>query len=173
MMLGLGTSINRSAFVGEAGPEPLFFSSVIPADFFVNYSVEGTFSLTANQSAPDGSTGWLKGVFSSTQSNFSGIRTVGFDQIGIVSGQDYKMSFKIFLSDGAGQWPNQPTTTQASVGGAALSQEITAGEVALFSQTSTATSNSDELFLYWYLPSEDHPNAGAQFYIKDLKVEDA
>lgn len=172
-MLGLGTSIDRSAFVGEAGPEPLFFSSVIPADFFQQYSVEGTLSLTANQSAPDGSTGWLKGAFNQDQVGFSGITTDSSNPFAIVSGQDYKISFKIFLSDGAGQWPSGPTTTQASVGDAAFSQEITAGEVALFSQTSTAASTNNVLFVYWYLPAEDRPNAGAQFYIKDFKVEDA
>jgi hypothetical protein len=178
-MLGLGNSIDRSGFIGaESGP--LFFSSVIPVDFFAAYDVEGNLSFTANQSAPDGSTGWLKMVFDTEQTSIAGIVRSNFaaEMGGITLNQNYKISFDIFLSDGTNSaskahWPEDPTTTQVSFS-QTVSQNIAVGESVLCEQNLTDTNTSfTDLFVFWNIPSHHRPNADAQFYIKNLKLENA
>ena len=139
-MLGLSNTISSlgtssSAVVASRGsgssePDPLFLSSVIPANFFTPDSIQGTLSLTADQSAPDGSGGWLKGVFSQDQTSFSGMVHLGFDSEitgGLVSGDSYKISFDFFLNSGTNGngedfWPSAPTTTTLSLGGEDLAK---------------------------------------------------
>lgn len=182
-MLGLGNSINRSGFVGGVSEGPLFFRSLLADDFFDTISVRQSvadLTITANQSAPDSSTGWLNVLFDLKQTGVATFRHASILDA-IVIGQDYKISFDIFLNDGLNSideshWPSPPTTTQVALGGQIVQQDITAGVATLFEQTLTASANASanlEFYLFWNLPSGDHPNADAQFYIKDLKVEDA
>ena len=177
-MLGLGNSISNSSFIGTDGP--LFFSSVLPVDFFDSNdtSIGGSVAITANQTV-DSSTGWLKVVFDSEQ---TGVATfVNDNTVDIVVGQDYKISFNIFLSDatnGAGKahWPSGPTTTSVALGGQIPPQDITAGQTTLWEQTITASRNDsgfEDFYLFWNSPSGDRPNADAQFYIKNFTIEDA
>tara|TARA_R110000744_G_scaffold87640_1_gene171064 strand:- start:564 stop:1100 length:537 start_codon:yes stop_codon:yes gene_type:complete len=178
-MLGLGNSIDRSGFISaESGP--LFFSSVIAADFFAAYSVDGNLSFTANQSAPDGSAGWLKMVFDAEQTSTTGIERSNFnaEMGGITLNESYKVSFDIFLSDGTNSaskahWPVDPTTTRISFGGQ-QSQDIAVGESVLYEQTLTVSNTSFvHFYVYWNSPSQHLPNADAQLYIKNFKIEDA
>lgn len=182
-MLGLGKSINRSSFVGAAGAAgPLFFSSVIPVDFFDTITVRNSASdltITANQTV-DSSSGWLKVVFALEQTGVASFAsTSAVDSI--VVGQDYKISFNIFLSDATNgedkaHWPSGPTTTSAALGGQIPTQDITAGQTTLWEQTITASANASgnlDFYLFWNIPSNDRPNADAEFYIKDLKIENA
>jgi hypothetical protein len=182
-MLGLGTPIDRSSFVGAAGAAgPLFFSSVIPVDFFDTITVRNSASdltITANQTV-DSSSGWLKVVFDLEQTSAPTFAKSSIID-GIVVGQDYKISFNIFLSDatnGANKahWPSGPTTTSVALGGVIPTQDITAGQTTLWEQTITASANASgnlDFYLFWNNPSGDRPNADAQFYIKDLKIENA
>ena len=178
-MLGLGTSIDRSVFVAQGGSVE---ATPIADDFFTGDSVQGTLSFTANQSAPDGSTGWLKGVFATEQTSYVGILASNFAGTigGITVGSSYKISFDLFLSDGTNSenkahWPNGPTTTSVALGGNQANQDITSGQATLFDQTLAATTNNTfvDLYIYWNNPTNDRPNAGAEFYIKNLKLENA
>lgn len=172
-MLGLGKSIDRSGFVAQGDAPP------IADDFFTGDSVQGTLSFTANQSAPDGSTGWLKGVFDTEQTSYVGILRSNFaaEVGGITIGATYKISFDLFLSDGTNSaskdhWPNAPTTTTISLGGNQANQDITPGQATLFDKTLSAANNDTyvDLYIFWNVPSDDRPNADAEFYIKNLEI---
>jgi hypothetical protein len=192
-MLGLNNTISSlgtssSAVIASRGsggsgssePDPLFLSSVIPANFFTPDSIQGTLSLTADQSAPDGSGGWLKGVFSQDQTSFSGLLHNDFDGDitgGLVSGDSYKISFDFFLNSGTNGngetfWPSAPTTTTMSLGGRGPTQDISPGSATLWEQTLSSISRPDynDLYIFWNYPSSDRPHAGATFYMKNLKV---
>ena len=59
-MLGLGTAVNRGGFV-SSGDGPLYSKEVIESgDGFTVSGNHGTYTLTYNQTAPNGVTGWMK-----------------------------------------------------------------------------------------------------------------
>ena len=176
-MLGLGTSISNSSFIATDGP--LFFSSVLPVDFFDTVDVRNSaadLTITANQTV-DSSSGWLKVVFALEQTGAASLINSNIVDA-IVIGQDYKISFDIFLSDGTNSeskahWPSGPTTTSVALGGQQPTQDITAGQTTLWEQTITASATFNDFYLFWNNPSSDRPNADAQVYIKNLKIENA
>ena len=98
-MLGLGNSLVSSSTLNA---DVFSFSKSLLADNdFSDYSVQGgSLTFTANQSAPDGSTGWLKVVYPAT------------DQTDTLSGiLNDQSNATYFLSDWAAMSTPRPGST--------------------------------------------------------------
>tara|TARA_B100002019_G_scaffold203823_1_gene176764 strand:- start:328 stop:891 length:564 start_codon:yes stop_codon:yes gene_type:complete len=183
-MLGLGASINRSAIV-ESGPAPLYSKEVIESgDGFTASGNHGTYTLTYNQTAPNGVTGWMKlhmdtdqqnsgagGSFTITNSSIlSG--SVGSSTTASISYDIYLHSAALWGSDDANDDDVIPIRTQL------FTQSIVTNVPA---ETSTAVSGTKTSFFPYSVftisvdtvtltNKQDIPLAGAELYIKNLEI---
>ena len=183
-MLGLGASINRNAIV-ESGPAPLYSKEVIESgDGFTASGNHGTYTLTYNQTAPNGVTGWMKLHMDTDQQNSGAGGSFTINNSSILSGQvstgtTATISYDIYLHSAA-LWGSDdsndddviPIRTQL------FTQNIVTNVPA---ETSTAVSGT-KTASFPYSPftitvdtvtltnKQDIPLAGAELYIKNLEV---
>ena len=164
-------------------------------DGWAAYSVEGDLTLTYNEDAPDGSGGWLKGVYGSTQTdgNGSGIiradQTMGFTQ---AIGDAFTFSYSVYLENpgggnywgATGSYDDHVNSSLAireddgsiikSMGGHTGQDQVInkAMDNSNFSIINSETY--DNVTITWGKNTwidNDNPNAGAIFYVKDIVID--
>jgi hypothetical protein len=182
-MLGLGNKLTNSATVFDDSVF-VFRKNLFAANDFEDYSVEGgALTFTANQSAPDGSTGWLKVVYPGTdQTNLSGIQNTNTTSEFFLQpysdlstprqGSTFTLKFDIYL-EGTDEWGTDDVTTTGLVAGYGVNQNIPVNAATTLEKTSANLLDSTatvDLKIYWPL-SGDRPLGGATFYIKNLSIK--
>ena len=181
-MLGLGNSLVSSSTLNA---DVFSFSKSLLADNdFSDYSVQGgSLTFTANQSAPDGSTGWLKVVYPATDQTdtLSGILNDQSNATYFLSdwaamstprpGSTYTLKFDIYL-EGTDEWGTDDVKTTGLVGGYGVALDVPVDTAYSFSkQSSNLLTNqvNPDLKIYW-VTAGDKPLGGATFYIKNISV---
>lgn len=183
-MLGLGTAVNRGGFV-SSGDGPLYSKEVIESgDGFTVSGNHGTYTLTYNQTAPNGVTGWMKLHMDTDQQDTTNNGAFFINNSSILSGQvstgtTATISYDIYLhsaalwgSDDANDDDVIPIRTQLFTHG---------GVTNVPTDTSTAVSVT-KTASFPYAPfiiqvdtmnlttKQDIPLAGAELYMKNLVV---
>lgn len=184
-MLGLGKRINTSEFI-SSGDAPLYSKEVIESgDGFTVSGNHGTYTLTYNQTAPNGVTGWMKLHMDTDQQNSGAGGAFTINNSSILSGQvsggtTATISYDIYLhnaalwgSDDANDDDVIPIRTMLFTNG---------GTTNVPTDTSTAVSVT-KTASFPYAPftisidtvtlanKQDIPLAGAELYIKNLEVK--
>ena len=183
-MLGLGASISRGGFV-SSGDAPLYSKEVIESgDGFTASGNHGTYTLTYNQTAPNGVTGWMKLHMDTDQQNTGAGGSFAINNSSILSGlvgssTTASISYDIYLHNAA-LWGSDdsndddviPIRTQL------FTQNIVTN---VPTETSTAVSGTKTSFFPYSVftisvdtanltNKQDIPLAGAELYIKNLEI---
>jgi hypothetical protein len=143
-------------------------------------SVQGTLTLTANQTAPgSGEAGWLKGTFDTNQDNQAGIKNTALfgGNILMKIGGYHELSMKIYLDNPSAStgdyWGGADDVgTFGLINGRGLSPtpQVPQEEVFNLSEKSsnfTSETTNQTGDIYW-ISAGDRPAANAVFYIKDI-----
>lgn len=175
-MLGLGVNL-----AGRKGKRVVYkytsdFSDSYDAatDLIVPFSVQGDLTFTANvDSTLDGEANdWLKIEYDTNQTDGSGS---GVELDGTSSrispGDIIQIDYKIHIVN-TGTWgPNDTISLTTSCRNSNTTTNITANSTVSYSKTLTAGSASAaNLIIARFNTSEDKPQAGAIFYLKDVIV---
>jgi len=165
---------------GSLVDDPTYFSYGFSGDYepspaFAAHSVEGNLTLSYNQTAPDGTTGCLKGVYDTAQTNNSGIIiTSPLDVSRLTVGDVVLASFDIYVVDenwGTGA-DNVSTTLTAFDDDKTLSlapdQFSSFTVVAGDSFTVGSTSVPDNHIIIRWATANRLPGAGGTFYIRNF-----
>lgn len=179
-MLGLGLGVQKSA---PSTKKQDFFieQDNIPVGYFGDYSIDGTapedsLTYTADQSAPDSSTGWLKIQYpDSDQTSISGINKGDLvEAAATIAGRKFRVQFDVFLetaanwTEGAG---NNTVTLEVLYGNTYFAVEVTPDQATSVSTgiQTVSVSGQDRLTIF-FRTAGDLPEANATWYIKNFKI---
>lgn len=170
-MLGLSSGVSTAAKPDRILKSEFytFESSVSP---WVASSVEGTLTMQAGQSAPGSSdSDWMKCTYDTNQTSVSGIRVASWAD-GIIAADDVlTVTCDLHVVDDSGKWGTDPPISfRAQIGGAIGTTDIALDTTSLnHTFTVTATSTAHPLVIEVFVP-DDRPQAGAVFYIRNIRA---
>ena len=170
-MLGLGSSLITG---GPSEKVLATFTSDFTSstDGFVAASIdEGDLNLTYNQTI-DGTSGWLKGTFTETQtSGFILCRRLSI-ALPHSTGDTYQMSYKFYVVDDSNKWGSDPpirhrtSFTNASITFNDVPYDTTT-EVS-FTKSITGSGSTTSITFDF---TDEKPAAGGVFYVKDIVLK--
>ena len=180
-MLGLGNSVISSSYNREFKLLSTYTSDFTSGlDSWGAYSVQGTLTLQANQTAPgSGEAGWLKGTFDTNQDNQAGIvHNNPFGSLSLGPPGYHEITMKVYLDNPSGSlgdyWGGtDDVTTYCIVNNKGINSAVAQEQVVNFSGSSVVFTNvivntgEHDAAIYW-ISSGDRPAANAVFYIKDI-----
>ena len=179
-MLSLGLGITRSA-ARVAKEDFHLISNSPPVNFFNSFSVEGTpgsLTFTADQAAPDASTGWLKIQYpDSDQTSISGLQKSNMiEEAAVKQGKKWKLKFDIFLETAADwlQGGADNTTVQMGVlfGNRYYFADVTPDQsVSIDTGIQTVAVDDAERLTIYFNAENDLPESEAVFYIKNFDMQ--
>lgn len=177
-MLGLGIGAHLGGGVVD---DPTYFSFGMPGyeapdPAWEEYSVEGGLAITYNETAPDGTTGCLKGVYDTDQTDNSGIRLLDIvDSSVVTNGDNMNISFDIYIFrelTAPYSWDfylGQVSTTFQLLG-KSISRFAYANNWTTMSFSTTVSNTSGNDFLLRWATNGQLPNEGGTFWIKNFSV---
>ena len=184
-MLGLGKGINTSEFI-SSGVAPLYSKEVIESgDGFTAGGNHGTYTLTYNQTAPNGVTGWMKLHMDTDQQNTGAGGAFSITNSSILSGSvgsstTASISYDIYLHNAA-LWGSDDGNDDdvIEIRTQLFTQHIVTN---VPTETSTAVSGTKTSFFPYSVfnirvhtetdtNKPDIPLAGAELYIKNLEIK--
>tara|TARA_R100000654_G_scaffold17068_2_gene35818 strand:- start:1467 stop:1985 length:519 start_codon:yes stop_codon:yes gene_type:complete len=163
-MLGIGNGLpSHRGTYNEVLSYTSDFSSGVNGWEFINE--EGEVTLTGNVDGFDGVDDWLKGEYSITQTDTSGIQLSSYGNI--KAGDFTTVTFKIHLSE---DWNGSDiVATKYSIGGLPLGIfYVTQDTTQTVNKTLYHTADSSTLPKIFWDVTSDLPQAGAIFHIKDI-----
>lgn len=177
-MLGLGIGAHLGGGVVD---DPTYFSFGMPGyeapdPAWEPYSVTGNLAITYNETAPDGTTGCLKGVYDTDQPDNSGIRLLDVvDPSVVTNGDDISISFDIYIF----RELTSPYSWDTSIGQTSTTFQFLGKSTSRFAYVNTWTTMSFSTtvsnttgndFLLRWATANQLPNAGGTFWIKNFSV---
>ena len=183
-MLGLGASVNRGGFV-SSGDGPLYSKEVIESgDGFTASGNHGTYTLTYNQTAPNGVTGWMKLHMDTDQQNSGAGGSFNISNSSILSGQvsagtTATISYDIYLhnaalwgSDDANDDDVIPIRTMVFTHGGVTNVPTDTSTAVSVTKTASFPYSPFSIMVDTVVDANkpDIPLAGAELYIKNLVV---
>ena len=178
-MLGLGLGLNKAT---KGTGRDLILDvdeSAIAKAYFSDYNINNGFLTKTTGETVGGESGWTKYVYPSggNETDISGLFKSDLTTPGSVNaGLFWDVQFEIYL-EGSSNWltgeGNTEVTTQVNFGNTLVTNEVTPGEIHTFTLTTPATVNavpSKNFFIAWQT-TNDLPQAGATFYLKDFRFK--
>ena len=181
-MLCLGKSVNKGGFI-SSGAAPLYSKEVIESgDGFTVSGNLGPYTLTYNQTAPNGVTGWMKLHIGTDQqrSNSFFINNSSILSGSVGSGTTASISYDIYLhsaalwgSDDANDDDVIPIRTQLFTQNAVTNVSAETSTAVLATQTSSFPYSVFTIGVHTIndVNEADLPLANAELYIKNLEVK--
>ena len=145
-----------------------FESSVSP---WSGYSVEGTLTMQAGQSAPGSSdSDWMKCTYDTNQTSASGIHIINWASGIIAVGDVFTVTCDLHVVDDSGKWgTDAPIDFRVQLGGVQNTNGIALDTTSLnHTFTATVASSGGESLVIEVHASPDRPQAGAVFYIRNI-----
>ena len=118
---------------------------------------------------------YLKGAYDTNQAGSSGIRMDNqFASVTAASGDTWTVTCNIYLTGSSDTWDagTDPVSTQFVMGNKSAAPAVPQNTLTAIDVSSGSGMDagwSDNMFIYWG-SSADYPDAGAEFYISDLKI---
>jgi hypothetical protein len=174
-MLGLGVGLSRSSVASEI-TEILVYASDFTSntDNWSNWGQALT-SVEANQTAPDGSTGWLKQTFVSAipvGANIglrNGIVQIPVAAQGLVA---WRFTGKVFFEEESNEWGGAVTAARISFADRTNTEDFDVNVVVDFEETRAEVPAflSVEAGVLYVATGFTTVSTGAAWYFKDLRI---
>ena len=149
-----------------------FESSLSP---WSGYSVEGTLTMQAGQSAPGSSKeNWMKCTYDTNQTSASGIFAMNWASGIIAVGDVLALTCDLHVVDDSGKWgTDAPIDFRIQFGGSQNTSAIaldTTSTNHFLGNTVTVLNASASNLIIEVNTSNDRPQAGAVFYIRNIRA---
>ena len=173
-MLGLSGGIPATTKTDRIVKSEIY-SFVASVDPWVAYSVTGTLTMQAGQSAPSsGHTDWMKCTFYTNQTDVAGIKVNDWTGGTLQAGDKVHITYDIHIVNDSGKWDPEGDADSVSwysaSGGTSTNVSVPLDTTTTVSHTQPASSDSDYISLYSQV-SDDLPQAGAVFYIRNIHAK--